>query len=447
MNDLHHPKLHRHPRGQGLRLPAGRGNMRGVTTRRVVGRQTCGGLIAAVVTIALLTGSPAPAQAQYVDPTPPWPELLPPAPTSGGGQPGPVPGCDPVSITCLERVVRRIRALRDRLGCDHRAVFATTYLIVTETVLDALRRDPDFFDDRTWLIVQDVIFADYWFRVLAAAEAGRRVPEAWRIAFETAAHGDANAGQDLLLGINAHVQRDQPFVVAEVGLTTPDGRSRKPDHDRFNEILRRSYEPIVREIGRRYDPLVTTTNASSHPGDDVAGLEVVAGWREGVWRHAEQLVAASTPQQRALVAQRIEANAQAWAESMRAPQQPGYRAVRDAYCRARLARAGTGPDESVTSNRLRLSARRRCSGGPLRAVVTGRGIRRVTYSLGGRRLGTVRAPDRRGRWLRAGRVRQLRAGRQHLRARVQLADGTTVVLRRALRRCRRDRGRAPKYTG
>ena len=434
--------------GDGLPLRATPGNMPGMTTLRAVGRQARGGLIAVVATTALLVASPAPARAQYVDPTPPWPELLPPAPTSGGGQPGPVPGCDPVSLTCLERVVRRIRALRDRLGCDHRAVFATTYLIVTETVMDTLRRDPDFFDDRMWLIVQDVIFADYWFGVLAAAEAGRPVPEAWRTAFETAAHGDANAGQDLLLGINAHVQRDQPFVVAEVGLATSDGHSRKPDHDRFNQILRRAYDPIVREIGRRYDPLVTTTNASWHPVDDVAGLEAVAGWREGVWRHAEQLVASSTPQQRARVAQRIEANAQAWAESIAgAPQQPGYRAVRDAYCRARMARFGTAAGESVTSNRLRLGARRRCSDGALGAVVSGRGIRRVTYSVGGRRLGTVRAPDRRGRWRRTARVRLPGAGRQHLRARVQLVDGTTVVLRRAVRDCPRDRGRGPRFTG
>jgi hypothetical protein len=409
-----------------------------------MGRGALRRLVVLATALALIGPSPVTAHAQYLDPTPAWPQLLPPAPTTDGPQPQPVPGCRNPSLGCLERLIGRMRALRDRLGCDHRAVFATTYLIVTETVLDALRRDPGFFDDRDWLIIQDVIFADYWFEVLATWDSGRPVPEAWRIAFETAAEGDANAGQDLLLGINAHVQRDQPFVVAEVGIATPDGRSRKPDHDRFNRILRRSYEPIVREIGRRYDPLVTTTNANWHPVDDVAGLEAVASWREGVWRNAEQLVAATTATERALIAARIEANARAWAESIAgAPQQPGHRAFRDAYCRRRLA-SGAAADP-VASNRLRLDRPTRCARRPS-AHVSGRGIRSVTYRLGGRRLGTVRSPDGSGRWRLPVVGRDLAPGSHVLRARVRLADGRSATLRRTVRICPRV-GRAPRYAG
>ena len=141
----------------------------------------------------------------------------------------------------------------------------------------------------------------------------------------------------MLLGINAHVQNDMPFVVAALGQHTRAGASRKPDHDRVNEILNAAYEPVVEAVARRYDPLITTTNASWSPVDDIAGMEVVKTWREGVWRNAERLLNAHSDAERAQVANEIETNAATWARMMAAPQQPGYRATRDAYCRSKLA--------------------------------------------------------------------------------------------------------------
>src|SRR5205085_4480878 len=118
------------------------------------------------------------------------------------------------------------------------------------------------------------------------------------------------------------------------------GDSRKPDHDVVNQILSDSYEPIVSAIGRRYDSLVTITNASWNPLDDFIGLETVKGWREGVWRNAERLLDAKTASERRQVRDSIEQNAAAWATSIAAPQvPPGYRAQRDAYCRAGGARS------------------------------------------------------------------------------------------------------------
>jgi Family of unknown function (DUF5995) len=114
------------------------------------------------------------------------------------------------------------------------------------------------------------------------------------------------------------------------------------DHDAMNEVLRRAYEPIVTEIAADYDPLITTSNSEATPLDDVGSLEMVKGWREGVWRNAERLLNAQTPQERAMVSQQIESNAATWARAMGSESTgPGYREYRDAYCRARL-RLGRG---------------------------------------------------------------------------------------------------------
>ncbi len=289
-----------------------------------------------LIAIALLAAAPA-AHAQTSGPPDlPWPQLLPPGQSPTDVQPGPVPGCRKARLSCVDRVIRRMTRLRNRLGCDHRAVFANTYLLLTKEIRTTIKRRPRFYDDRRWLIYLDVAFANYFF---ANFRKGAEPPEAWKIAFETAARGDQNAAQDMLLGINAHVQRDMAYAMAAVGLRFPDGRSRKPDHDRGNAILAQGYERIVRSAERRYDPIIALTNSSATPFDDIAGLESVKGWREGVWRNAERLLNARTPAELELVKMSIEQNAAAWARTIAAtPGPPGYRAQRDEYCRQQRQR-------------------------------------------------------------------------------------------------------------
>jgi Family of unknown function (DUF5995) len=284
------------------------------------------------VGIALLVAAPA-AHAQTPPPNLPWPELLPPGASPADVQPGPMPGCRRPTIACIDRVIRRLTKLRNGLGCDHRAVFANTYLLLTKEIRRTVKRDPRFFRDTRWLIWEDVVFANFYFAIF---QRGAQVPEAWRIAFDTAATGDQNAAQDMLLGINAHVQRDMPYVLATVGIRTPDGQSRKRDHDVGNQILAAGYETIVRDTERRYDPLIAVTNSSATPLDDFAGLEMVKGWRERVWRNAERLLNARTEAERQLVVADIENGAAASARMIAAtPGPPGYRDRRDAYCAAR----------------------------------------------------------------------------------------------------------------
>ena len=294
------------------------------------------GLLCAVVALALVV--PA-AQADHRGyPAPPgWTEYLPGLTDAQQPQPGPLRGCPRLRARCLEDVIARLEEIRAGFGCDHRALFATTYGIVTEQALIALRERPRIIRFPRWLVAQDVIFARYYFRALRRYAAGKPVPEAWRIALDTASAGDANGGQDLLLGINAHVQNDQAFVIAAIGLNSAKGESRKVDHEAFNEILSRSYDPILDTLGERYDPMLTLADSSPSPLDDWGGLELVRGWREGVWRNAERLVTASSDEERAQVAATIETNAAVWAAAIAAAEIPGYRAQRDAYCEAAAA--------------------------------------------------------------------------------------------------------------
>ncbi len=239
-------------------------------------------------------------------------------------------------MKCVRVTMKRMRELQAQLGCDHRGVFATTYLTLTETYFQVLRDDPDFVEDRKYLFTEVAQFANYYFKTLRVHQRGEEVPPAWETALDTARDGEVNGAQDMLLGINAHVQSDMPFVIAELGLETPDGRSRKPDHDVVNAVLEMAYQRVVDEVERRYDPMLAVTNPDGVPLDDAAGLELVRTWRERVWRNAERLTNAKSAEERRQIAADIEAQAADWARGIAAPQEPGARARRDAYCQSQL---------------------------------------------------------------------------------------------------------------
>jgi hypothetical protein len=287
------------------------------------------------LTLAVTLGFTAAAPASTA-PNVGWTELLPPAPSPNEPQPGPLPRCRKATIRCVNVQIRRMKHLRDRLGCDHRAVFATTYMMLTRQIRKTVVNQPRFFQYPRYLFREVAGFANVYFDTFHAWAAGKRVPGAWRIAFETARSGDVNGAQDMLLGINAHVQHDMPFVIAALGVRARSGASRKIDHDRVNEVLNRAYDPVVHAIEKRYDDRVALTNSDLTPLDDIGGLEAVRGWREGVWRNAERLVNAADKAERAQIASQIEANSVLWATLIKSAETPGDRERRDAYCQAQL---------------------------------------------------------------------------------------------------------------
>jgi hypothetical protein len=267
-----------------------------------------------------------------------WEEYLPALPASSEIQPRGVPYCRRAKIVCIDTEIARLTRMQREFGCDHRGVFATTYLELTKQLREDLHAGgfKKRLMDRRFLYVEDALFANVYFQSVKDYRHGRPVPEAWQVAFDTARDGEVNGTQDMLLGINAHVQNDMPFVLAALGLVTRDGKSRKPDHDLINEVLERAYQRVIDAVSARYDPFVgSTSNSSATGADDAAGLELVKQWRENVWRNAERLVNAKSDDERRQIADEVHSYAGEWARNIARPQTPGDRARRDAYCASR----------------------------------------------------------------------------------------------------------------
>jgi hypothetical protein len=289
--------------------------------------------LVAVVAAVLLVAAPA---AQAADPfvgNLPWPNLLPPLPVPNTAQPHPVTNCPKPTLACVQGLAQRLQTQWQALDatCDHRAVMSLAYLRITQALVrDLARPTPRYFTDKVWM--EDVIttFSNGYFASFEHPNG-----EAWRIAYDAMAHGDLTAAQEVMLFSNAHVQHDLPYAYAEMGLRTPAGASRKPDHDGVNDINTEVFDPIEDEIAQRYDPYMSLMDAKPSPLDEYGAMELVKAWREGAWRHAERLMNATTPAERAEIDDEIETTSAIWARAIATPALPGYRAQRDAYCRSR----------------------------------------------------------------------------------------------------------------
>jgi uncharacterized protein DUF5995 len=293
----------------------------------------------ACLLVAVALAAPLAARADHPLGNIPWPNLLPPR--SGVTSPAsPLQPCAPATPECVDGVIQQMTEAWTPLddACDHRAVFALTYLITTQGFRDYLsdRRDPAFFAEEPAVIQLDRAFATLYFDAVAQYGAGD-APPAWRIAFDAARSGRTNAVQDVFLGMNAHIQRDLPVALAGVGLVDADGASRKPDHDRVDEILSAVLDGIEDELADRYDPMISLADASPSPADEEGALETLKAWREEAWRNAERLALAKTDAQRANVMAQIETVSETWAHVIAAADFSWYSPTRDAYCFQRKA--------------------------------------------------------------------------------------------------------------
>jgi Family of unknown function (DUF5995) len=281
-------------------------------------RRPTGVFVALVVAVGLVV--PAGQQsAQANDPPPPfvpWSALLPGL--TDKYNLSSANDCVAGRMNCVRALIREMERRFEPLGrsCDHNAIFALAYLRTTQTYLWAAQQ-PGFFQDTQWVNHEDAVFAKYYFNAYDNWRAGNRsqVPQAWLVAFDSAAQRRTTGSGDMLLGMSAHINRDLPFTLAAIGMVTPEGQSRKADHDKVDEFLNKVTEPMLAELAARLDP--DTVNIKTPYGAGHAGLfQLIVAWRERAWRNAELLVSAQTPQERAAVAQQIELTAAAEATAI-----------------------------------------------------------------------------------------------------------------------------------
>jgi hypothetical protein len=174
---------------------------------------------------------------------------------------------------------------------DRRSVFLKCYSMMTANMLKAI--DRGHFDDSAW--VQGLLehFAGYYFNALQAYEiANPGIPLPWRIAFDAATEHQGRAIQDLLLGVNAHINYD--LVMAVYDRLRPEwseldeaGRQRRrSDHCRVNDIIAQTIDAVQDSVLEPLEPELEIVDRLFGRLDEWATTTMIARWRDRVWNEA-----------------------------------------------------------------------------------------------------------------------------------------------------------------
>lgn len=220
----------------------------------------------------------------------------------------------------LDDVVDGLAALeaRFRQQNDRRAVFLTLYGIVSAEIRAQVERR--VFADNDWVRRYAVAFADLYRVALDRYDAGdlAAVPKAWRLAFDAAKTGSGLVVQDMLLGVNAHVNADLPYALTTVSIG-PDRPARYRDHSAVNAVLGSVTQRATDRLAGLYAPGLTGMDDCAGEVDELISAFSLEIARESAWEAAVALANASTPFERALVTRLIAARAAAMARLLRAP--------------------------------------------------------------------------------------------------------------------------------
>jgi hypothetical protein len=271
-------------------------------------------------------------------PSPNLESLLPDTAAPASVQPHPVAHCREASIRCVTGLERRLRRQWRALdaACDHRATFSLAYLRITQGLRRFIAQGR--IADPAWMEYVVADFSNHYMRYFRDYARGKPVPYGWQVTYDAAMHGDTSAPQDVLLASNVHTQHDLPYVYARMGTRTPDGTSRMRDHDAVNAVNDSVFAGIERYGAEHYDQQFGYFQLAPAGLDRIGTLQVIQVWRELAWRNAVRLLNAGSQAERARVASDIDTATATWAQLIMAPTQPGYRATRDAYCRAQQSR-------------------------------------------------------------------------------------------------------------
>jgi hypothetical protein len=170
---------------------------------------------------------------------------------------------------------------------DSRCVFTHAYALMTRQLAEELPTAA--LDDPDWVVAIAEAFAGRYFATLDTYDQGEEIPPAWRAVFETICPRRTSVVEDLLFGVYAHIVRDLPHTLVEVGLVDPEGRSRIADHQALTAVVGSSIDGIQDAVSRRYGPYVGFLDQVGKRYDEILTDYGIRLSRGMAWYNAERL--------------------------------------------------------------------------------------------------------------------------------------------------------------
>jgi Family of unknown function (DUF5995) len=192
------------------------------------------------------------------------------------------------AIPCMQSALRYFHECN-----DYRAIFLRAYYIITLNVHAAIHQRGDYknpiFFDADWVSFQAGWFASLYFQSLTTFDRDPDSERAWKLAHSMAETKTSTVLQDLMLGLNAHINYDLAYGTYLNLKQHEDGVDQlslprwKFDHDQINNILVRSMARIAETLSHDYGGGIQLLRKTLHGLDIILTSTGLKYYRERVW--------------------------------------------------------------------------------------------------------------------------------------------------------------------
>lgn len=191
-----------------------------------------------------------------------------------------------MSATTINEVIDALQTIiTDSIATNNRVgYFAALYYKVTAAVRDGIAKGQ--FENGPRMEKFDVIFANRYLDALNSWKNKQPLSDSWRVAFETAERSSPLILQQLLLGMNAHINLDLGIAAVEVSNGNMDGVQK--DFDAINTIISALTYEVISEINR-VSPLLSLLGLHSSNYSIIIQFSI-GNARDGAWCFAEDLL-------------------------------------------------------------------------------------------------------------------------------------------------------------
>jgi hypothetical protein len=180
----------------------------------------------------------------------------------------------------LESIIAESIKTNNRMG-----YFAALYYKVTASVRDGIAKGQ--FANGIRMEKFDVVFASRYLDALTAWKSNQPVSASWQVAFEATKSSSALVLQQLLLGMNAHINLDLGIAAAEV--SGGQMENIQSDFDAINTIISALTYQVVNDIARM-SPLLSLLGLHYNNQTSILIQFSIDNARDGAWCFAENLV-------------------------------------------------------------------------------------------------------------------------------------------------------------
>ena len=196
---------------------------------------------------------------------------------------------------------------------DRRRIFLDCYMRMTRNMLTAIEQGR--FDDAQWVTRLLHHFAGYYFDAVDACERAADEPPVWAHALQASASPRTTVLQNLLLGINAHINYDLVLALSDVlapeweSASDAVKRRRYHDHSLVNRIIAETVDEVQDEVVERHSPAMDLVDKMAGPIDEWAASWFIGVWREEVWQNAIEMTSCCAQHDREDLRRRVELKA------------------------------------------------------------------------------------------------------------------------------------------